>query len=103
MYHVFQTHQLLVKLFTTSADINIYISRQRLLRNAPKPLASEHPSEYGELYSGAAGAPKHWLLAGQAVATPRYRSHPVGAGPSQVGKTSKDKAQYKNTKNTIYI
>jgi len=55
-----------------------------LLRNATKPLASEHPSEYGELYSGAAGAPKHWLLAGQAVATPRYRSHPVGAGPSQV-------------------
>ena len=56
-----------------------------LLRNS-KPLTSEHPSEYGELYTGAAGAPKHWLLASNssASAPPRYRFQPVGAGPSQV-------------------
>ncbi|CAJ1389001.1 unnamed protein product [Effrenium voratum] len=32
-----------------------------LLRNST-PLASEHPSQYGQLYTGAAGAPGHWLL-----------------------------------------
>lgn len=45
----------------------------RLLRNS-KPLTSEHPSEYGELYTGAAGAPKHWLLASNSSASAPPRS-----------------------------
>lgn len=66
--------------------IYFFLLLRRLLRNAAKPLTSEHPSEYGELYSGAAGAPKHWLLGtcNGTVATPRYRTQPVGPGPSQV-------------------
>ena len=34
----------------------------RLLRDDRTPLASEHPSQYGELFNGAAGVHGHWLL-----------------------------------------
>ncbi|CAK8995379.1 unnamed protein product [Durusdinium trenchii] len=56
-----------------------------LLRGDASPLASEHPSEYGELYTGAAGAPKHWLLGTVEQISPgRHRVRALGAGPSQV-------------------
>ncbi|CAE7221567.1 unnamed protein product [Symbiodinium natans] len=55
-----------------------------LLRDDMTPLASEHPSQYGELYNGAAGVHKHWLLKPKAEEQGEVQRSCGGAGPSQV-------------------
>ncbi|CAE7381900.1 unnamed protein product, partial [Symbiodinium pilosum] len=55
-----------------------------LLRDDRTPLASEHPSQYGELYTGAAGVHGHWLLKPKVEDVQKCPGGTAGAGPSQV-------------------
>ncbi|CAE7900658.1 unnamed protein product, partial [Symbiodinium sp. KB8] len=54
-----------------------------LLRDDRTPLASEHPSQYGELFNGAAGVHGHWLLKPKGEDL-QQSGGCGGAGPSQV-------------------
>ncbi|CAE7820061.1 unnamed protein product [Symbiodinium sp. CCMP2456] len=54
-----------------------------LLRDDRTPLASEHPSQYGQLYNGAAGVHGHWLLKPKGDDL-QQSGGCGGAGPSQV-------------------